>query len=348
MENNNYEANLQKLAYIIKSYKNDEETLQEVKEYLEKNSEFNGALLSSDIINNYIGGRSILINLAVEYGKSKVLNYLLDTYENIDINKRDILGYTALFLAVWNKKIEMVKILINTGKIKDEYISSALHLGINDIEMVKILIEKVVDINVTNINGSTALHLAINNIETMQFLIEKGIDINAKNKYGNTVLHVAVWNNYYDIVQFLIEKGADINEKNNNGNMVLDLAFKNNDIEMVLLIINNGAKFKRDDIINSIVFDERVDEKKREQIKNILDKGSLEDQINNLSSIYSNRIQELSVIINNMLNKTTKQKFEELLKNKIKELEELENLKEANNKAAEVLGQSKQKETLSK
>lgn len=58
-----------------------------------------------------------------------------------------------------------------------------------------------------------ALHKAVraNNIELVKELISKNININKKDLYGYTPLHLAVRFNYFDIAKELIDNGADVN-----------------------------------------------------------------------------------------------------------------------------------------
>ena len=116
-----------------------------------------------------------------------------------DINAKDKKGNTYLFYA------------INTG-----------HL-----EIVKLLIEKKVDIYNINHEGYTALHAAANagNLEMVQFFINLGIErdmyysiynfINTVDANKHTALHVAINKNMLGIIKILIENGADVNLLNN-------------------------------------------------------------------------------------------------------------------------------------
>lgn len=80
-----------------------------------------------------------------------------------------------------------------------------------NLESVKLL----KDIEEENDDGETPLHLCSRdgNLEVVKFLLEKGVDIASKNNYGETPLHLSSENGKLEVVKFLLEKGADIESK---------------------------------------------------------------------------------------------------------------------------------------
>lgn len=73
-------------------------------------------------------------------------------------------------------------------------------------KIVKYLLEKSVDIDLTNKHGNAALHMAARNgyTEILGDLLEKGANINLKNKYGYVALHFAAYKGQKDIVEILL------------------------------------------------------------------------------------------------------------------------------------------------
>ena len=73
--------------------------------------------------------------------------------------------------------------------------NNALHWASENgsFEIVKILIEKGIDIKQLNDNAENALHWAsnFNKIKIVQIMIEMGIDVNQQNKLGQNALHLA-------------------------------------------------------------------------------------------------------------------------------------------------------------
>ena len=83
------------------------------------------------------------------------------------MNVKDNSGSTALHLAAWNGKLEVVQYLLEKGgaevNVKNNSGSTALHWAADKghLEMVKYLFEKGgAEVNVKNDNGITALDLA--------------------------------------------------------------------------------------------------------------------------------------------------------------------------------------------
>ena len=55
------------------------------------------------------------------------------------------------------------------------------------------------------------------NLEKVKELISRGVDLNAKDNLNWTALHHAAFNGHLDIVKELIKNHADLNAKNNIG-----------------------------------------------------------------------------------------------------------------------------------
>ena len=89
-----------------------------------------------------------------------------------------------------------------------------------DKETVQLLTKNATNLNQTNNIGMNALHLASEkgHLEMVRVLIEKGIDINKTDEYdGKNALHFASSEGHKEIVKLLIEKGIDINQKEEDG-----------------------------------------------------------------------------------------------------------------------------------
>jgi ankyrin repeat protein len=124
----------------------------------------------------------------------------------------------------------------------------------NLIKIIKLLIDKKIDVNCKTSNGSNALLILCryykqkNLIEIVQLLIKNNIEVNCKQNDGWNALHLVC--RYYDkgnlinIVRFLIEKNIDVNSTDNNGKNALHLVcecYKNeNLIDIVRLLIEKN------------------------------------------------------------------------------------------------------------
>jgi ankyrin repeat protein len=202
------------------------------------------------------------------------LDYLNEILLNkqIDINIKDLYGYTLLTLAIKKNKIQIVELLLlhnadpnlldNNG-----YTPLLFAIKENNIEIIKLLLLHNADPNLES-SKSTPLLLAIDNIEIVKLLIMNKVKLdkdiilyidkildkditkqnikeliltNMPDKYGYTPLTYAVENNEIETVKLLLTKQACIDLLDNNGNTALFIAITLGNIEMIKLLLNNGA-----------------------------------------------------------------------------------------------------------
>jgi ankyrin repeat protein len=130
----------------------------------------------------------------------------------------------------------------NKREFVDAFFSS-IYRG--DLEEVKSLIGKVVDINDFSRRG-TPLSIAANNghHEILKLLIENGADINYTCYEGWTALYSAVFFGRLEVVKLLIEHGADIDKPTDNGWTPLHTAAFSGHIDIAKLLIENGADIR--------------------------------------------------------------------------------------------------------
>jgi ankyrin repeat protein len=83
------------------------------------------------------------------------------------------------------------------------------------LEIVKFLVERGVDVDATTVDGVTPLMYASQNgyTEIMEYLISKGADVNAKPYNQVTSLIGAVRTGHYEAVKILLEAGAKVDAK---------------------------------------------------------------------------------------------------------------------------------------
>ena len=61
-------------------------------------------------------------------------------------------------------------------------------------------------------------------LEVVRLLLERGVNIDVIDEDGKTPLMHAAENGYLNVVEFLLEKRANYNLRDNNGNSALDIA----------------------------------------------------------------------------------------------------------------------------
>ena len=127
---------------------------------------------------------------AAKFGKTDTAKRLI--FAKADVNVVDKDGKTALFLAAWRGKTDIVKLLINAGAdVDNNGLNILIRMSIdNNVSAVKCLIDAKADVNVVDKHDNTALILAARHGKSgsARLLIVAKADVNAVNKDGNTAL----------------------------------------------------------------------------------------------------------------------------------------------------------------
>jgi ankyrin repeat protein len=91
------------------------------------------------------------------------------------------------------------------------------------------LLDCKIDIDHQDNDGNTALHQAVGmgQVEFIKLLLLKGVNVHASNNDGFTPLHVAAMNEYPILANLLLTHGADPYHKNNKDQSSIDIARKN-------------------------------------------------------------------------------------------------------------------------
>ena len=127
---------------------------------------------------------------------------------------------------------------------QDAPLADAVQRG--DTAAVLSLLERQVDVNLAQGDGTTALHWAVyvNDADTTALLVRAGASVNAPNNYGVTPLGLASRNGNAAIIEQLVAAGADPNDPLqavNTGETPLMLAARSGQLEAVTLLLGVGA-----------------------------------------------------------------------------------------------------------
>jgi uncharacterized protein len=122
---------------------------------------------------------------------------------------------------------------------------------VNNLDVIKALVEAGADPLIPTAQGTTALMMASGigtdvqrarppeeralAVETAKYLVEHGADVNAAGQFGWTALHAAAYQGLNDVIEFLVSKGADINAKDAFGQTPLS-------ISLAVLVQDIGAR----------------------------------------------------------------------------------------------------------
>ncbi|WP_419214522.1 ankyrin repeat domain-containing protein [Wolbachia endosymbiont of Rhagoletis cingulata] len=176
-----------------------------------------------------------------EYDKSK----------NLDLDAKDSTGYAPLHKAVFSRRFDEVKLLIDKGArvdVQDKHELTPLFYAVmnNDEKMIKFLVEiGNADVNLGKYNNPLGMAISLGRMELAEYLIDKGADINRQDNIGRTFLHKAAEGGNSAAVKFLVEKGArlDVLDKWNDTplHVAANVKVNKGHIEVVDYLVKNGA-----------------------------------------------------------------------------------------------------------
>jgi uncharacterized protein len=111
---------------------------------------------------------------------------------------------------------------------------------VNNLDVIKALVEAGADPNIPTEQGTTALMMSAGAgtdvqrarepeeravaTETAKFLVDHGADVNAAGQFGWTALHAAAYQGLNDDIEYLVSKGAKIDQKDSFGQTALSIS----------------------------------------------------------------------------------------------------------------------------
>ncbi len=250
-----------------------------------------------EVVRLFIEAKSCFLNEALfeaaSSGKKGIVKILLDAGANPN-GWRDITN--TLVSAAENGHTEVVRLLVASGKMENEYVEKALKQAIfmdkfesnssfcseeeepkkdrtEIIKLLKTAIEQQEDTADSedgqneayqNTENDNAFLAAVKAGETdkVKQLITAGININARDKYGMDALHAAAEKGDLELVKILIDAHIDVKEY---GGCALVEAAKTNNLALAKMLIDAGA------IDNASAIAYAADEGNVEILKIILD-----------------------------------------------------------------------------
>ena len=193
-------------------------------------------------------GRSIY-HSAAYYGYMSILQ-LLTSHDNRYINDADNKGFTPLYLAVQQGKIDITRYLLSKKAIistKTSLRRTLYHKAAYDGNLS--ILQLLVSHNGTNVNEVdnetfTALHLAVqqNHEDVVKYLLSKEADVAIKTGIGRSVYHSAANYGYISNLKLLVTRSKmHVNDVDNETFTALHLAVQKYQADVVKYLLSKGA-----------------------------------------------------------------------------------------------------------
>jgi len=173
------------------------------------------------------------LHIAANNGNLKIAQLLINNDANINATNK--LDQTPLHLAIRNEQQEMTNFLMQSnadttikdifGKTPLDYLkepSTSLtdlifnSVANNNIDVVKNLIKKEINLNIPDVNKNTLLHVAAEKglSEICILLLKNNASPDLTNNLKLTPLHVAIWKGHKDLARELIKIKKNLTAKN--------------------------------------------------------------------------------------------------------------------------------------
>jgi uncharacterized protein len=127
-----------------------------------------------------------------------------------DVNQKDILGDTPLNLAVKFDRLEIFKLLLESGATITTWTIADITEtdGSFCMEMLSLILETGIDVNLQLEDGETLLMYAAGegNLKIVERLAELGADINAVSRQADFALLKAGYKRHQDVFDYLAPK----------------------------------------------------------------------------------------------------------------------------------------------
>uniref|UniRef100_A0A1X7SY60 Uncharacterized protein n=1 Tax=Amphimedon queenslandica TaxID=400682 RepID=A0A1X7SY60_AMPQE len=185
-------------------------------------------------------GRTTVLHLAATSGNLEYFTTIVSL--GFDINRSDSDGYTPLYRAFQYGCVSIANCLIsqpNCETSSKDYYVALLHVAaseLGDLSLVQGLVERGMDVNISNYNGVTALHYSCcwGHLSIVEYLTSLPQINYTKDTSGRTSIHFAAEFGQAHIVKYLVEScNHDINVEDKYGNTPLYMACIYNHLPVV-------------------------------------------------------------------------------------------------------------------
>jgi uncharacterized protein len=178
--------------------------------------------------------------LAVYHGRNEVVNLLLATGMELDI-----------FEAAATGRAERVRALLKGNPAlanafaPDGFTPLGFAAFFGHREAVKVLLDGGAQVNLSSRNALKAVPLrsaaVAGHLDIARLLIDRGAEVNARGEGSLTPLHEVAGVGRIEFARLLLEHGADINARGDDGKTPLTVALDNKQTEMATFLRSRGG-----------------------------------------------------------------------------------------------------------
>jgi ankyrin repeat protein len=193
------------------------------------------------------------VHIAAMYGHDAALEVLLKN-DNENARAITMNDESALYLTVLHHNLSTTKLLIDYGSDINETGINGLPLIytslFNGSEKITDYLLEIPDIilNFQLEDGNTLLHAAVklNQVDLVRKLVKKNLNLNVTNKNGQSPFHIAVELGYFDIIKLLLNFNRSILEEvDSSGYPPLYLAIKHGHPPVCNYLLTMGATYSK-------------------------------------------------------------------------------------------------------
>jgi len=175
----------------------------------------------------------------------KILN-LLEVGAQIDF--RDSVGCTPLWVACWKGWEEVVQTLITNGAgvdIAKNNGATPLYIAceLGKLRIVQLLVDAGADVDKPMRDGSTALYIASQHghVEVARFLLKNGANTFNQRRGGSSPLYISSQKGHLHVVTELLHHNADCNGEMDDGSSPLYIASQFGHLNVVIELLKHRA-----------------------------------------------------------------------------------------------------------
>jgi len=188
------------------------------------------------------------LSWAVIRGHTEVVTALLN--KGADINTRDKGGVSPVLYAIGVRKLSIVNLLVTNNadlevlSYKNKMTPLLLAVENKDLESMKILIDNGVKVNGKNQDNFTPLMAAAEkgHFESVMMLLSVGSEIDERDIKGLTALNYAADKQHFKTIKLLLAKGANLNTKDVNARTPLTRATLQGYHQVINILQDNALK----------------------------------------------------------------------------------------------------------